>query len=85
MADGRQYDPAALTVATWLPIPLGVRVRITSACGSVEAEVTDRMPRYRWVIADLSDAVAEAVLCRGFGVNVKGISYGREWIRMDVR
>lgn len=49
MADGRPFDPAALTCASW-DHPLGTRLRVTRRAGrpaSVLVTVTDRGPARR--------------------------------------
>lgn len=69
MADGRRYDPAALTAAhRWLP--LGTRVRVTDleTGRSVIVRITDRGPAARSRIIDLSRAAATALAMRQDGL-----------------
>lgn len=47
MANGKPYDPDALTCASW-SYPLGSKLRITHQNHSVVVEVTDRGGRNRW-------------------------------------
>lgn len=59
MANGRPFDPDALTCASWF-YPLGTVLRVTNGSRSVEVIVTDRGPARRLVadgrLIDLSRA-----------------------------
>ncbi len=59
MANGKPFDPAALTCASWA-YPLGTMLRVTSGGKSVVVCVTDRGPNKRLVaqgrIIDLAKA-----------------------------
>jgi rare lipoprotein A len=59
MADGRMFDPGALTCASWF-YPLGAVLRVSSGGRTVDVRVTDRGPARRLVrrgrVIDLSRA-----------------------------
>ena len=59
MADGRPFDPDAMTAASW-DYPLGTRVRVTHGGREVVVTITDRGParrlRQQGRIIDLSEA-----------------------------
>lgn len=59
MANGRPFNPDAMTAASW-SYPLGTRVRVISGAHSVVVTITDRGPAWRLVrqgrIIDLSRA-----------------------------
>lgn len=57
MANGKTFDPAALTCASW-HYPFGTRLRVWSGARQVEVTVTDRGPnrRFKTRIIDLSEA-----------------------------
>src|SRR5437867_13046550 len=59
MANGRPFNPDALTAASWFH-PLGTRLRVMSGASSVVVTITDRGPARRLVrqgrVIDLSAA-----------------------------
>lgn len=71
MADGRPFDPRALTCASWFH-PLGTRLRVTSGASSVVVTVTDRGPHRRLVrqgrVIDLSLAAFEKLAGKELGL-----------------
>lgn len=86
MANGQPLDQDKHTIATWLPIPLGSRVKIVSEYGEVLATVTDRMPRPKQgqVIMDATNAVADEIM-PGYGFNSRGVAYGSVWVTLTVQ
>lgn len=67
MANGRRFNPNALTAAMWGPA-FGSRYHVTYAGRSVVVAITDRGPRRDLGrIIDLSRAAAEAIRLRGIG------------------
>lgn len=69
MADGRHFDPAALTAAQrWLPLGTPVRVTNLDTGRSVLVRVTDRGPAVHSRIIDVSRAAAKALAMKHDGV-----------------
>lgn len=69
MADGRPFDPSALTAAhRWLPLGTKVRVTNLDTGRSVVVRITDRGPAMHSRIIDLSRAAATALAMRQDGV-----------------
>ena len=67
MADGHRFDPRALTCASRAHA-LGQRLRLQIGSSVVFARVTDRGPYVRGRDLDLSQAVAEALGMRRWGI-----------------
>lgn len=65
MSNGRRFRSGALTLAS-RSLPFGTRVRVTNlrTRRSVVGTVTDRGPRYRSRIVDLSAGMARAIAMR---------------------